>query len=64
MPPVGALAKRTKKIDNKQLTILKKQESAYFKQSHRLRLDTDAVNSNAIPLLNPIPSHPLKNNSG
>jgi hypothetical protein len=57
MPPVGALAKRTKKIDNKQLSILRKQESAYFKQTHRLRLDTDAVNANAIPLLNP--HHPL-----
>ncbi len=59
MPAVEALAKRTKKIDSKQLSILRKQESAYFKQTHRLRLDTDAVNANAIPLLNPHPLLPL-----
>jgi hypothetical protein len=53
LPPATAGKSRGKKFNNSQINMLKKQESVYFKQNHRLKLDTDSINSKIIPLITP-----------
>jgi hypothetical protein len=64
--PVGAV-KRGKKLKGSQLTLLKRQESIYFKQTHRLKLDEETLHAKVIPLIAPKhhnhlsdPSSPIK----
>jgi hypothetical protein len=44
---------KAKKIDKDHIRILKKQESAYFNKTNRLKLETSELNSKIIPLLTP-----------
>ncbi len=63
---MGAV-KRGKKLKGSQLSLLKRQESIYFQQTHRLKLDEETLHAKVIPLIAPKhhnhlsdPSSPVK----
>ena len=51
LPPVAV--KKGKKLKESQLTLLKRQESIYFKQTHRLKLDEETLHTKVIPIIAP-----------
>lgn len=51
LPAAGKGGRRGKKFNSSQISMLKKQESVYFRQTHRLNIDTDSINSKTIPLI-------------
>jgi hypothetical protein len=50
--PVEA-GRRGKKLKESQMSMLKRQESIYFKKTHRLKLDEDTLHAKVIPLIAP-----------